>query len=588
VRKLRFALAVGCVWTLASAGVVASTATVASASTDFTTFSPPITGASDYAINFPGPACAGFGPVGMIDDGTTFFVSDNCNGTLYEFPAASGGDASTATAFADGLDFGLALSNKTYFGVGGGTLEIFNPITGAIISTVDDAATTIATCIPLDLAADPLSPDLYVSTINCGILRVQNPESATPTVTVFNNAAFYDGITFTADGQDLWAADKTNGAVAEINRSGTVVADIPVNFGVDGITVATAGAPGAANNVFVNDNDGTVYRIDTNNGDAVSSVASGGSRGDFAIVGPDGCMYVTQSDRVEKLAPCIFQPTPTGGVAPDTSAVIEVETGAAFAGDTVDISSAQLQASCDSVTFETLQKGSPSAPTVQNNNITVVLDDDGNVTVVVNGVECSPGTDLIEADLTGAPYLTATTTVVIDAPQVTPAGVTGYPANEVETGNSPASGDSDVYTVFYVETSPTYAEQTVVISSPQLVNRCGLGTRWETNSGAAPFIDSPTALATLDDDGNATFVFKGASCAAGDSTVTADINAGTHTTYSTTYTIAAPQVTVAGVRMATTTKHHHRRHRHHGGTTSPGPAAMTVTASPNPLVLVGG
>ncbi len=85
--------------------------------------------------------------------------------------------------------------------------------------------------------------------------------------------------------------------------------------GVDGMAIAQSTAPGGvANNVFVNDNDGTIVRIDTNNGNAVSVVASGGSRGDFATVGPDGCFYVTQTDKVVKLAPCFFQ-SPTADLS---------------------------------------------------------------------------------------------------------------------------------------------------------------------------------------------------------------------------------------------------------------------------------
>jgi hypothetical protein len=52
-----------------------------------------------------------------------------------------------------------------------------------------------------------------------------------------------------------------------------------------------------------------------------------------------------------------------------------------------------------------------------------------------------------------------------------------------------------------------------------------------------------TATATFDNDGNAVFAFTGAQCAAGSSTVIADAVAGTHTTYSTTYTVLPPTVT---------------------------------------------
>jgi hypothetical protein len=292
---------------IAFAPIVFIASRPASASTSFTTIRPPFTGATDYAINFPGAKC-GVGPTGMIDDGAHFFVSDLCSKKLYEFPAASGGDAKSTTKFANGLDFGLVVSNGTYFGVGGGHVHTFNPTTGNLTSTVDDGSNRLASCRPVGLVADPLSTDVYVSTFDCGILRVRNPASASPTVISFNGAAYYDGLYFTSDGQQLWAADRNNGGAAQLNRSGGLVTEIHIDAGIDGIAVALDRATGGvANNVFVNGNNGKIYRIDTNNGNAVSVVAKGGTRGDFALVGPDGCLYVTQLDRIEKMAPCFFQ-----------------------------------------------------------------------------------------------------------------------------------------------------------------------------------------------------------------------------------------------------------------------------------------
>jgi hypothetical protein len=273
----------------------------------------------------------------------------------------------------------------------------------------------------------------------------------------------------------------------------------------------------------------------------------------------------------------------------DVDAVIQVETSPSYAGDTVEISSSQLTASCQgTVSFETLQGGGVGNITTSPNSISVVLDDDGNATVVVEGSECAPGPDQVEADLTTAPYLTATTLLQVSPPAVTTAGVSGSPAAEVETGNSLTSGDSDVYAVFEVETDPVYAEQSVEISAPELESRCGLGWRWESVNEDTE-IDGPSttlasATTTLDDDGNATFVFEGASCAAGSSVVTADALAGTHPTYTTSFTVVAPEVTLAGTMRAATTKHHH----HKGGSGSGGGSpTMTVTASPNPLVETG-
>jgi hypothetical protein len=113
---------------------------------------------------------------------------------------------------------------------------------------------------------------------------------------------------------------------------------------------------------------------------------------------------------------------------------------------------------------------------------------------------------------------------------------------EVETGDTGSKFEgSYVYTVFYVETDPVYAEQTVEIDSTQLADRCGGGHSWVFENAD---YTGATAYGVLDDDGNATFVFTGASCAAGPSDVIADVLAGSHPTYTTTYTIDPPQPTI--------------------------------------------
>jgi hypothetical protein len=244
--------------------------------------------------------------------------------------------------------------------------------------------------------------------------------------------------------------------------------------------------------------------------------------------------------------------------ASEVHAVLQVETNPSLANDSVIIQSTQLQDSCETHTiyFHSLQPGALGSPNAAfgENFIQVTLDDDGNATVLVNGTDCAPGSSVIEADLTVAPYYTGLTTLQALPPQVTAAGLTGYPNNEVETGDDAAfNGVSDVYAVFYVETAAVYAEQPVEISSAQLEARCGLGWEWLSGNGGTTAEDftlpivpntGPNATTTLDDDGNAVFIFKGASCAAGDSQVIADVEAGTHPTYTFDYTIDAPAVTI--------------------------------------------
>ena len=240
-------------------------------------------------------------------------------------------------------------------------------------------------------------------------------------------------------------------------------------------------------------------------------------------------------------------------------AVVQVETQPAFAGDEVNISSSQFQSSCSKLGFDSIASGTDVN---MWNTATVTLDNEGNATVVLSGYDCAPGLDLVEADLDVVPYYTATTWVTVNPPGVTPPGVFGEPetngtAEEVETGDTQNSGDSDIYAVFYVEENPVYAEQTVEIGSTQLEDRCQTGWTWIPSNGGVPAapgtigyshqVTSPsttTPSTVLDDDGNAAFVFKGTSCAAGESTVVADVLAGTHDTFTTTFTVLPPAVTI--------------------------------------------
>jgi len=220
-------------------------------------------------------------------------------------------------------------------------------------------------------------------------------------------------------------------------------------------------------------------------------------------------------------------------------AVVQVEAQPAFAGDPVFIYSQQLINSCDNVDFR-VNEGTLLSVGL-GNRATVDLDNDGNATVEVDADECAPGPSLVEADLVDAPYYTATTTLQALPPNVTAPGLTAFPNPEVEVGDGTLIG-SNVYAVFYFEDNPVYAETPVEISSAQLQNRCGLGALWSAGNGGTG--SATGASTTLDDDGNAVFIFEGASCAAGDSTVIADVDAGTGDTFTTVYTINPPVPTI--------------------------------------------
>jgi len=231
--------------------------------------------------------------------------------------------------------------------------------------------------------------------------------------------------------------------------------------------------------------------------------------------------------------------------------VIQVEALPIFANQKVDISSQQLFLDCLSLQWRSSADNTPSD--LIGNNVAgvtgVLLDNDGNATVELQGEDCAPGSNLVEADLGAAPYTTATATLTASPPGVTKfPTITGAPNPEVETGdNAPGNAESQVYVNFLIEENPVYAEQIVDVTSAQLTNRCELGTTLWTSTpglgGGGTTIGSTGVTAVLDNDGNADVTFEGISCASGPSLVDAELVGGTHDTFTTTFTISPPAVT---------------------------------------------
>ncbi len=234
--------------------------------------------------------------------------------------------------------------------------------------------------------------------------------------------------------------------------------------------------------------------------------------------------------------------------------VVQVEALAIFANQKVDISSQQLSLDCLTLVWRSSADGIPSdqisiganAPGVTG----VILDNDGNATVEVQGEDCAPGANLVEADLNAAPYTTATATLTATPPEVTPPQtITASPNPEVETGDDVGAPniESQVYVNFLIEESPVYAEQLVDVTSNQLTDRCEPGkTLWSSTpglGGGGVLLGTTGVTAVLDNDGNAVVTFEGISCAAGDSLVEADLVGGTGDTFTTTFTIKPPAVT---------------------------------------------
>ena len=239
--------------------------------------------------------------------------------------------------------------------------------------------------------------------------------------------------------------------------------------------------------------------------------------------------------------------------ASEINVVVQVEALAIFANQKVDISSQQLSLDCLTLVWKSSADNTPSDQISIGTNAAgvtgVLLDNDGNATVELQGEDCAPGANLVEADLEGAPYTTATATLTASPPGVTKyPTITGAPNPEVETGDgAPANAESQVYANFLIEENPVYAEQIVEVTSAQLTNRCEPGkTLWSSTpgvGGGGTLIGTTGVTAVLDNDGNADVTFEGISCAAGDSLVDAELVGGTHDTFTNDFVISPPAVT---------------------------------------------
>ena len=254
-----------------------------------------------------------------FDASGNLLVVDTRNGFIYRFgPQGGVADATTqvnATAIS-GNPYGLVFGKdgKLYLGrlTANDILEI-NPATGAIIRTVAAAPDVTA---PLGMAIDPLSGDLFVNQrFSANMVRIANPASATPTVTTYASPGTASQLTVAPNGTFFSAVNPPDQVtrIAGTNTpqpaATTVVTSVPQEIG---IAVSANGNLPAL--LLMNRLNGVITKVDLGTTPpTLSDIFTGGSRGDFATLGPDGCFYATQTDRVIKVTSadgsCPFAPT---------------------------------------------------------------------------------------------------------------------------------------------------------------------------------------------------------------------------------------------------------------------------------------
>jgi sugar lactone lactonase YvrE len=263
--------------------------------------------ANDYATGFLSSQRSGWGPIGVaFDQSDDLYVTDTVDGNLYRFPPG-GGQASTAALIgnigqrasalvvtADGLLYAARLASNDVVQV--------DTVSGRVLRTVASGIKCAT-----GLAVDPVSGDLFVSQNMCGttIFRISNYRSGPGTVSAYASLANVDGLAFNADGT-LYA--ESAGTIYSVSGTSstqpglaTTVANVPNSDGLAfGATLPGGHLPFLVSNRI----DGVVTSIDfTGPQPAATDIFSGGTRGDFAAVDSSGCLYITQSDRIVKIAP---------------------------------------------------------------------------------------------------------------------------------------------------------------------------------------------------------------------------------------------------------------------------------------------
>jgi putative nucleotidyltransferase with HDIG domain len=245
-------------------------------------------------------ACA----LGIAVDTAHVYVS-GCDGTIIRVPLS--GQSPTQPPFARtvGADSSLLIDRGHYYfaarGTAPGVIGIFTFDPGTLLPgpKVVDTAGVLGT------AADPLGDSIFAVGA-AGLYRVDNLLGVRSVSLIA--AGTFDGAAVSPNGSTVYVP--SGQSVVGFDRSGHKVATIDVCcHNPDGLVVlrsgTRAGAVDMSGSILVNANDGSLLRIDTTHGNLVSVVASGGQRGDFMTLGPDGCIYASQGNSVVRMDPCL-------------------------------------------------------------------------------------------------------------------------------------------------------------------------------------------------------------------------------------------------------------------------------------------
>jgi hypothetical protein len=242
----------------------------------------------------------------MVFPASGGFLASEQLGTVYQFAQdkdnQSVADASKVTTYGLNNAWGLAQV--------GNSLHMAQLASQRVIKVNPDRSPgpTIVSGVqnPISLAADPANGHLFLATGLGGQIYEINPAVSPATITPFaTNLPDPDGMSVSPDGSTLYVAEDAGAnirVVAYDVATRALKKTFPPTFvySADGITL---GAGALAGYLFVNTNDHRVVMMSAADPSIRQVIASGGSRGDFAIVDPSNdSVLLTQSDRIERLS----------------------------------------------------------------------------------------------------------------------------------------------------------------------------------------------------------------------------------------------------------------------------------------------
>lgn len=251
---------------------------------------------STFASGFPntGFCC---GPLGIAFPTTGGVMVTDYPGNVRTFTTDT--DNQNAASFPVAQNYGF--SNAVGLTVSGGTIYMTQQGAGTLVKLNNDGTfnSTVATGMPAatGVATNPVTGHIYISTLGNNVIWDYNPGTGLKTPLVNASA---DGLTVNAAGTIVYG--EVNGHIIGYSTAnGSQVFDSgSIPGGPDGTAIGATGP--LAGKLFVNTNGGTVVEVDIVTL-AQTVIMTGGSRGDFVTVDPNGTLLLTQTDSILRLTP---------------------------------------------------------------------------------------------------------------------------------------------------------------------------------------------------------------------------------------------------------------------------------------------